>query len=142
MNNRIIATLSILCFVTKIANCLSFDDFSLPDFGNSPVISEVRRPLPEGRPIKVAVACIIPGSACKNQADLAKGLSQAKDKDGQPMYNVTLITPIDKEVKTTETLHKFALPYTMEETDVTKAGEESSPGKQFEIVTNYQKLLL
>ena len=45
------------------------------------------------------------------------------------MYNVTLITPIDKEVKTSETLHKFALPYTLEETDITKAGETESPDK-------------
>ena len=46
-----------------------------------------------------------------------------------PMYNVTLITPIDKQVKTSETLHKFGLPYTLEETDITKAADQGSPDK-------------
>ena len=58
------------------------------------------------------------------------------------MYNVTLITPIDKEIKTSETLHKFGLPYTVEETDVTKAADEFTPDKMLEMVGNYQKLLL
>ena len=44
-----------------------------------------------------------------------------------PMYNVTLIAPIDKQVKTSETLHKFGLPYTLEETDITKAADQDSP---------------
>ena len=59
-----------------------------------------------------------------------------------PMYNVTLITPIDKQVKTSETLHKFGLPYTLEETDVTKAGDEPTPDKILAIVGAYQKLML
>ena len=41
------------------------------------------------------------------------------------MYNVTLITPFDEEVLTTETLHKFELPYTIEETGLTKEYERA-----------------
>ena len=66
LTNKIVTTLGIFCLICYVVNSKKFDDFSIPKFGNSPVISEVRSPLPEGRPIKVGVTCMIPGSACKN----------------------------------------------------------------------------
>ena len=118
MTKRIFLTFLIMSCMVSLINAASYEDFSLPKLGNSPTISQIRKPIPKDRPIHVAVTCIIPGSAGKNQFDLAKGLSKALDKDGKPMYNVTVIAPTDKEIKESDTLHKFNMPFSLEEADI------------------------
>ena len=141
MVNKVFLTFLILCCTASLIRAASYDNFSPPKLGNSPSISEIRKPVPHDRPIRVAVTCIVPGSACKNQFDLAKGLSKAVDKDGKPMYDVTVIAPMDKEIKESDTLHKFALPYGLEETDLMKAAH-LPPNKMFPQIAKFNRLIL
>ena len=55
--------------------------------------------------------------------DTARGLSKARNSEGNPIYNVTLIVVQDREVKTSDTLHTFRLPFTMAETDIDNVGK-------------------
>ena len=113
MYRKILSILAIS--IIAVANSSETKKFGLPPLRNVPAISEIRKPVPEDRPIKVAVTCFLPGSNLKNQMDTAKGLSKAKDSEGNPLYNVTLIVQQDKEVKTSDTLHAFRIPITLAE---------------------------
>ena len=65
MYRKILSILSIT-IVAAVVNSSEVKKFGLPPLGNVPTISPIRKPIPEDRPIKVAVTCYIPGSTAKN----------------------------------------------------------------------------
>lgn len=109
---------------------------------NSPQISHIRnRDGVVGRPTKVLITGVFPGSTFKNQLDTAKGLSKEKDANGNHLYDVTiLVCKGNKKVKETATLHKREFPVHVD--DVIIDGKEKSVGEIIDMVATAQKKVI
>ena len=122
MFKRILSILAISIATLALAG-KSGKQIAVPDKDNSPSISQIRKPLPVDRPIKVIVSCLLPGSAANIQIDTAKGLSLLKDENGNPQYDVTLTIAKDREVTTSETLHIYYSPFSIADLDIDVTGK-------------------
>ena len=73
-------TLAFLIFISSfnLTLAFTFDELRPPKFGNFPLISDIRKPIPKDRPIEIAVTCLAGGSGCKHQEQTAQYLSEAK----------------------------------------------------------------
>ena len=62
-------TLAFLIYLStfNLTLAFSFDELKPPKFGNFPIISDIRKPIPKDRPIEIAVTCFLGGSACRHQ---------------------------------------------------------------------------
>ena len=58
---------------------------------NVPAIERPKQRDTAGRPLRIAVTALMPGLSMLKQRDVARGLSEEGDKDGQPLFNVTLL---------------------------------------------------
>ena len=78
MFRSILSILAIIIGLT-VVNASSGKKFGLPPLGNVPAISEIKKPVPDGRPIKVVLTCLVPGSSEKAILEIAKSLSKAEN---------------------------------------------------------------
>ena len=91
MYRSVLSILTISLIGVTVVYSTEVEKSGLPPLRNVPTISEIRKPIPEDRPIKVAATAFMHGSTGKNLIDIAIGLSKERDSEGRPVYNVTLI---------------------------------------------------
>jgi hypothetical protein len=106
--------------------------------GRVPKISHLRNKAGvQGRSTKVLVSCIFPGSTFKNQYDIAKGLSKEKDADGNPLFDVTVLSPKDnKKAKPGPNLHVKEFPILAK--DIILNGKGLTPPEMVQMLSKAQ----
>ena len=130
--------------MTTIAAALAMAELSqckkytIPELGNSPRIDPIRnKEGVQGRPIKVFITAIIPGSTQKNQLETAKGLSKERDENGNPKYDITILTTANnKKVKTSDNVHKVEIP--IDAKDIILDGKGKTPSELMEMMKKVQ----